>query len=231
MKRALLSILLAGSLIVPAFAADRIKVETEKEKISYSIGFNVGSNLKNQSIDVKLDVFLRGVKDALTSGDTLIPTREMREVLTAFNKKQKGEREMRQKEASAKNKVAGDRFLAENKGKPGVITLKSGLQYKVITQGKGPKPTDTDTVRTHYRGTLLNGTEFDSSYARGKPAEFPVKGVIKGWTEALQLMNVGSKWELYIPANLAYGDRGAGAKIGPGATLVFEIELLGVVGK
>ena len=136
-----------------------------------------------------------------------------------------------EKGKGAMNKEIGRQFLSDNEGKPGVVTLDSGLQYKVTVEGKGPKPVGSDTVKTHYRGTLIDGTEFDSSYSRGQPASFPVKGVISGWTEALQLMNVGSKWELYIPSDLAYGDRGAGADIGPGATLIFEIELLEIVGK
>ncbi|MEE8399182.1 MAG: FKBP-type peptidyl-prolyl cis-trans isomerase, partial [Desulfobacterales bacterium] len=227
----LFSILLTGVLIFPVFAAEKIKVETEKEKVSYSIGYDIGSNFKKQSIDVDHDVFFRGMKDALAGGNPLLSAKEQREAMMAFSKKQRGKMTVKQKEAALKNKETGKKFLSDNKAKPGVVTLDSGLQYKVIVGGKGPKPVDTDTVKTHYRGTLIDGTEFDSSYKRGQPASFPVTGVISGWTEALQLMNVGSKWELTIPSDLAYGDRGAGADIGPGETLIFEIELLEIVGK
>jgi len=231
MKRTLITILLTGILITPAFAGDEIVLKTENEKLSYSIGFNFGTSLKRQSIDLDLDVLLRGMKDALGGGETLLSAKEQQEAITAFQKEQNEKMAEKQKEMAMKNMEAGKRFLSENKGKPGVVTLKSGLQYKVITEGKGPKPKDTDTVKTHYRGTLIDGTEFDSSYARGEPASFPVKGVIAGWTEALQLMHVGSKWELYIPSDLAYGDRGAGNRIGPGETLIFEIELLEIAAK
>jgi FKBP-type peptidyl-prolyl cis-trans isomerase FklB len=132
------------------------------------------------------------------------------------------------KEAADKNKAEGEAFLAANKSKEGIVTLPSGLQYKILTEGKGPKPTAADTVVCNYRGTLINGTEFDSSYKRGEPATFPVGGVIKGWTEALQLMPVGSKWQLFIPSGMAYGERGAGADIGPNATLIFEVELISI---
>lgn len=231
MKKTLFSVLLAGTLIVPGFVTDKIKVETEKEKVSYSIGFDIGSNFKKQAINVDLDVFLRGVKDASANGDALLSEKERREAMTAFSKKQRGKMQSRQKAEASKNKEIGEKFLSENKGKPGVVTLDSGLQYKVIVEGKGPRPAGSDTVKTHYKGTLIDGTEFDSSYSRGQPALFPVKSVIAGWTEALQRMRVGSKWVLYIPSNLAYGERGAGAKIGPGATLIFEIELLEIVAK
>lgn len=224
MKKTLFSVLLAGTLIVPGFVTDKIKVETEKEKVSYSIGFDIGSNFKKQAIDVDIDVLLRGMKDAMANGDALLSAKERREAKMAFSKKQRGKTGKRQKEI-------GEKFLSDNEGKPGVVTLDSGLQYKVIVEGKGPRPAGSDTVKTHYKGTLIDGTEFDSSYSRGQPALFPVKSVIAGWTEALQRMRVGSKWVLYIPSNLAYGERGAGAKIGPGATLIFEIELLEIVAK
>jgi len=231
MKRLLITILLIGILVSPACAEDKTALKTGKDKVSYAIGFDIGSSFKRQSIDVELEVLLQGMRDALSGGDALLNAEEMREVLTAFQKEQRDKIVAKQKEASLENKAEGEKFLTENGKKPGVVTLESGLQYKVITKGKGPKPNGTDTVKTHYRGTLIDGTEFDSSYSRGEPATFPVNGVIKGWTEALQLMNVGSKWELYIPSDLAYGDRGAGDKIGPGSTLIFEVELLDIVKK
>jgi len=216
---------------MPALAADKTKLRTEKEKVSYSIGFSIGTNFKRQSLDVDLDVLLRGMKDVLSGGDPLMSTEEQREVMTAFQTKQREKMEGGQKEKASKNKATGERFLSENKEEPGVVTLSSGLQYRVVVEGRGPRPVAADTVKTHYRGTLIDGTEFDSSYSRGEPASFPVRGVIKGWTEALQLMRVGSKWELYVPPDLAYGDRGAGPDIGPGATLIFEIELLEIVSR
>jgi FKBP-type peptidyl-prolyl cis-trans isomerase FklB len=229
MRRTLVTILLVGSLSVPALAGEEITLKTEKDKVSYTIGYNIGANFKKQSIDIDLDRLLRGMKDGLTGGKGLLSTAEQQEIMTAFQEKQKEKMEGIQKEAGVENREAGQKFLTENGKKSGVITLPSGLQYKVIADGNGPKPTAADTVKTHYKGTLLDGTEFDSSYSRGEPASFPVGGVIRGWTEALQLMAVGSKWELYIPSDLAYGDRGAGGMIAPGATLIFEVELLEIV--
>jgi len=231
MKRTGLSILLAGLMLTPMAVADNSNPESEKEKVSYSIGYQFGSNLKRQSIDVDLETLRQGVTDALAGSNMRMTIDEQRQVMTAYSQKHVKEREAKQKGAAKKNKDIGKRFLSANKGNPGVVTLKSGLQYKVIREGKGPKPSRTDTVKTHYKGTLIDGTVFDSSYARGKPASFPVDGVISGWTEALQLMTVGSKWALYIPSDLAYGDKGAGDRIEPGATLLFEVELLEIIKK
>ncbi len=168
---------------------------------------------------------------ALPGGKTLLTEEEAQAVMSEMQKQMHEQQQAKMAQAAEGNKKEGDAFLAANKGKEGVVTLPSGLQYKVLTAGTGPKPTTSDSVVCNYRGTLINGTEFDSSYKRGQPATFPVTGVIKGWTEALQLMPVGSKWQLFIPADLAYGDRGAGADIGPGATLIFEIELLSIADK
>jgi FKBP-type peptidyl-prolyl cis-trans isomerase FklB len=148
--------------------------------------------------------------------------------MTAFQKEMMAKREQAGKEAGAKNKVEGEAFLAENGKKEGVVTLPDGLQYKILKEGDGAKPKATDTVTVHYRGTLISGTEFDSSYKRKEPVSFPVNGVIAGWTEALQLMKVGSKWQLFIPSTLAYGERGAGPDLGPNATLIFEVELISI---
>lgn len=229
MKKDLIIALIVIAIALPSLAADTSELKTEKEKVSYSIGFSLGSNFKRQSVDVDIEQLIRGMNDAINNRAAILSAKEQRDVMTAYQKKQNDKMASKQGKTAAKNKKAGNQFLSENKRKPGVVTLKSGLQYKVIVEGKGPKPAASDTVETHYRGTLIDGTEFDSSYRRGEPASFPVMGVIKGWTEALQLMNVGSKWELYIPADLAYGDRGAGGQIGPGATLIFEIELLRIV--
>ena len=171
------------------------------------------------------------MKDAAAGSKTRLTDEEAKAVLTEVQNEVRKEQQEKTQEAAAKNKTEGDAFLAGNKKKDGIVTLPSGLQYKIMTEGKGPKPAATDTVVCNYRGTLINGTEFDSSYKRGEPATFPVGGVIKGWTEALQLMPVGSKWQLFIPSDLAYGERGAGADIGPNATLIFEVELISIKSK
>jgi len=201
---------------------------TQKDKFSYALGMNLGGNFKKQSIPVDPDLVARGIKDSLAGGKTLLTEEEARAVLneaqTVFRKQQ----QEKMQQLGEANKKEGGEFLAANKAKPGITTLPSGLQYKILQAGTGPKPASTDTVSVNYRGTLINGTEFDSSYKRGQPATFPVTGVIKGWTEALQLMPVGSKWQLFIPADLAYGEHGAGNDIAPNATLVFEVELLSI---
>lgn len=193
----------------------------EKEKVSYAIGMGVGTNLHKNNVAIDMDVFLRGLKDSMAGSKTLLTEDEARATITQFVQETKA------KQAEA-NKKEGETFLAQNKAKDGVVALPSGLQYKILTAGTGPKPTMSDTVVCNYRGTLINGTEFDSSFKSGKPAIFPLGRVIKGWTEALQLMPVGSKWQLFIPPDLAYGERGAGDVIGPGTTLIFEVELLSI---
>jgi len=204
--------------------------KTEKEKVSYAIGMNVGKNLQRSDIDVDPAIVAKGIQDTL-AGKTVMTEAEAQTTLTQLQADVRKKQEEKMKEAGDANQKEGEAFLAANKAKPGVVTLPSGLQYKILKEGTGPKPAATDSVVCNYRGTLTNGTEFDSSYKRGEPATFPVNGVIKGWTEALQLMPVGSKWELYIPPDLAYGPRGAGADIGPNATLVFEVELVSIKGK
>ena len=218
----------------PATAAKSstvLSLKTQKDKFSYALGMNLGKNLHQQAVAIDPNILARGLKDALTGGKTLLTDDEARAALTAAQAEVRAKQQEKMQQAGAENKKEGETFLAANKAKDGVVTLPSGLQYKILTAGTGPKPTASDTVVCNYRGTLINGTEFDSSYKRGQPATFPVGGVIKGWTEALQLMPVGSKWQLFIPADLAYGDRGAGADIGPGATLIFEVELLSIQGK
>jgi FKBP-type peptidyl-prolyl cis-trans isomerase FklB len=196
-----------------------------------NIAASLGANLKRQNVDINHDILVQAIKDGLSGGKTLMTEAEAQNTLRQFMTELQQKQEEKMKEAAEANKKEGDAFLAANKTKPGVFTLPDGLQYKIIKEGTGPKPTATDTVSVNYRGTLINGKEFDSSYKRGEPATFPVGGVIKGWTEALQLMPVGSKWELYIPPDLAYGIRGAGADIGPNDTLIFEVELLSIQGK
>ena len=199
--------------------------KSDKEKDSYAVGLNIGLGLRKQPVDPDTASVLRGMKDALSDSKPLLTPDE---VGAALNELQ-GEA---QKNAEERNMKEADDFLAANKTKDGVVTLPSGLQYKILTAGTGAKPTASDTVVCNYSGRLIDGTEFDSSYKRGKPAEFPVGGVIKGWTEALQLMPVGSKWQLYIPSDLAYGARGAGGgAIGPNQALIFDVELISIKGK
>ena len=206
-------------------------LKTEKEKASYAMGMNFGTGLRKQSIDIDPAILARGLKDSFSNGKTLLTEDQMRAILIQLqNDQRKKQQELAQQLGDA-NKKEGMTFLEANRTKEGVITLPSGLQYKVLQEGTGPKPLPTDKVVCNYRGILLDNTEFDSSYKRGQPATFPVTGVIKGWTEALELMPVGSKWQLFVPAELAYGDRGAGGQIGPGATLIFEVELLSIQGK
>jgi len=197
---------------------------TDREKESYALGMNIARGLKGQSVDVDPAILTRAIKDVLTGAKPLLTDDEAMDAL----KKLQTEMQTERKELGDKNLREGQQFLSANKTKEGVVSLPSGLQYKVLTPGKGPKPTAADMVVCQYRGTLIDGTEFDSSYKRGQPATFPVNRVIKGWTEALELMPVGSKWQLFIPPDLAYGDRGFGTLIGPNATLVFEVELVSI---
>jgi FKBP-type peptidyl-prolyl cis-trans isomerase len=215
-------------------AAAPLVFKTDKEKESYAIGMNIGNSIHRDGVDVDPNILARGLKDALTGGKTALTDDEAKAAMTNLQarvNKQRAEKAQLAAEAAKKvgeaNKVAGDAFLAENKTKDGVVTLPSGLQYKILTAGTGPKPTATDTVVCNYRGTLLDNTEFDSSYKRNQPLTIPVSGVIKGWTEALQLMPVGSKWQLFIPSDLAYGPQAKGP-IAPNSTLIFEVELLSI---
>jgi FKBP-type peptidyl-prolyl cis-trans isomerase FklB len=206
-------------------------LKTQKDKISYAIGMNVGTNLRRDALDIDPAILARGLQDGLAGNKPLLTEEEARPLLMQLQDDMRKKQAEKAQQTGAANKTEGEAFLAANKTKEGVITLPSGLQYKILKAGTGPKPTANDSVVCNYRGTLINGTEFDSSYKRGEPATFPVSGVIKGWTEALQLMPVGSKWQLFVPSNLAYGDRGAGAEIGPNATLIFEVELLSIQAK
>lgn len=201
---------------------------TQKDKFSYALGMNLAASLHRQGVEVNPNILAQGLKTALTGGKTLLTEQEARAALTQVQMEMQQKQAEKMKAAGDANKKEGDAYLAENKSKPGVVALPSGLQYKVLQAGTGPKPTASDSVVCNYRGTLINGTEFDSSYKRGQPATFPVSGVIKGWTEALQLMPVGSKWQLFIPPSLAYGDRDAGGEIGPSSTLIFEVELMSI---
>jgi len=195
-----------------------------KEKISYIIGRDMASNLKKQGIDIEAEPFIKGMKEVLGGQPSSLSQEEVQQAMTALQQ----EMSQKQNASGAENKEAGEAFLAENKTKEGVKTLPSGLQYQVLQEGTGKSPSAADTVTTHYNGTLIDGTVFDSSYSRNEPATFPVNGVIAGWTEALQLMKEGAKWRLFIPSNLAYGSQGAGDAIGPNSTLIFDVELLRV---
>jgi FKBP-type peptidyl-prolyl cis-trans isomerase FklB len=202
--------------------------KTQKEKVSYSIGINLGKNMKSQGLDLDEALLIQGLKDALGGSKAALTDAEMDATMNSFQQEMSAKMQAKQKVDGEKNLKEGEAFLAANKKKEGVVTLASGLQYKIIKAGNGTRPTEAQTVQVHYRGTLIDGTEFDSSYKRGQPAEFPCGQVIKGWVEALQLMSVGAKWQLFIPANLAYGPNGAGQLIGPNATLLFEVELLAI---
>ena len=192
---------------------------------------NIGKSLKRDNVDVDPDLLLRGIKDVLGGGTPLMTDQEAQSTLNDLQAGLHKKQEQETQQLAETNKKEGEAFLTANKTKAGVISLPSGLQYKILQEGTGPKPTAADTVTVNYRGTLLNGTEFDSSYKRGQPVSFPVGGIIKGWTEALLLMPVGSKWQLFIPSELAYGPRQAGPAIGPNSTLVFEVELLSIEAK
>lgn len=227
MKRSLVIIMCISLAAGVAFGEEKQALTTQKEKLSYAIGIDMGTSLKKNSIDVDPDVVYKGIKDALSGGPRLMTDQELKDTIQAAQKDLMAKQQEKMKTLAEKNKKEGEDYLAANKKKPGVKTLPSGLQYKVITEGKGKMPKATDTVTVNYKGMLIDGTEFDSSYKRNEPSTFPVNGVIKGWTEALQLMKEGSKWELVVPSNLAYGERGGGP-IGPNAVLIFEVELLSI---
>jgi FKBP-type peptidyl-prolyl cis-trans isomerase FklB len=204
-----------------------LPLKTTKEKASYAIGMSMAKGMKAQGVDIDPAILARGLKDGL-AGNTQLTDEQAQAALTELQNDVKTKQEAKAKIVGDANKKAGDEFLAANKTKEGVVAMPSGLQYKILKAGTGPKPTAADTVECNYKGTLLNGKEFDSSYKRGQPAAFPVGQVIKGWTEALQLMPVGSKWELFVPAELAYGSRATGPDISPNSTLIFEVELLSI---
>jgi FKBP-type peptidyl-prolyl cis-trans isomerase len=203
-------------------------LQTQQQKVSYSLGLDIGRTLRMQQIEADPDIIVRGIQDGLSGAQPLLTDEQIQQVMQRLQQEVVARETEKAKALGAKNQQEGERFLAENKKRQGVVTLPSGLQYRVLKMGSGKRPKATDMVTTHYRGTLLDGSEFDSSYKRGEPASFQLNQVIPAWTEALQLMPVGSKWELYVPAQLAYGERGAGTDIGPNATLIFEVELLGI---
>jgi len=216
-------LVIAGVVVFQLTAQPAPTLESQQQRVSYAIGLNLGRSLASQKITADVDLLARGIRDGL-GGASLLDDKQIQETMETFEKDMRAQRTA----SGEKNQTAGAAFLAENGKRPSVKTTASGLQYEILNAGDGPKPAATDRVRVHYRGTLVDGTEFDSSYQRGEPAVFPANRVIPGWTEALQLMAVGSKWKLFIPPALGYGDQGAGAAIPPQATLIFEVELLGI---
>lgn len=224
MKSGLLSALSLLIFTSSAVIAGSDNLDTDKKKLSYTVGYSIGMNLKNGNMDVDAEVIGQAIDDVMSEKTPSLSEGDMKAAMQKFQA-------AKAKEISAageNNKVVGNKFLEENKAKKGVVTLPSGLQYKEIIAGKGKKPQLTDSVSVHYRGTLINGTEFDSSYKRGAPTTLKANGVIKGWQEALLLMPEGAKWQIYVPQDLAYGPRGAGGKIGPNETLIFDIELVAI---
>lgn len=230
MKRIWIAGLALGLLGIGARAQDASALKTDKDKLSYAIGREMGEGVKSQGIDVDPNLLIQGLKDALAGAKGLMSEEELHTVIGALQEEIK-QKQMQAAEAeAADNKKKGDAFFAENTKKEGVVTLPSGLQYKILTAGQGKKPMETDTVLCNYRGTFIDGTEFDSSARAGKPVPFQLKGILPGFQEALLLMPVGSKWQIFIPSSLAYGEHGAGNVIGPNAALVFEVELVGIQG-
>jgi UDP-GlcNAc:undecaprenyl-phosphate/decaprenyl-phosphate GlcNAc-1-phosphate transferase len=234
-KLMLTAVLTLVFLACQATAQEPPVLKTEKEKMSYAIGVDLARNFQRQRIDAETDALLKGMRDVLSRSKLLMSEEELYAALNEFQTEQKQTRGRALRAVASENKKNGDAFLASNKTKEGVMTLPSGLQYRILKEGDGKKPTDTDTVEVNYRGILIDGTEFDNSYSRKQPATLKVTGAIKGWTEALQLMPVGSKWQLFIPSELGYGTKGhsygkriGGFNIGPNETLIFEVELVAI---
>ncbi len=228
MKSALVA-LLGILLLAPQICGAEDKAPTtQKEKVSYTIGINIGRNMKQQSVDVDPEILVRGLKDGLTGAKTALSDEEMAAAMGILKAEMTAKLAEQTKQMAEKNKKEGEAFLAENKKKEGVKTTASGLQYKILKEGTGPLPKKTDTVKVNYKGTFIDGVEFDSSYRTGEPVSFPIDGVIPAWTEALPLMKTGSKWLLFVPSSLAYGEQGAESIIEPNKTLIFEVELISI---
>jgi FKBP-type peptidyl-prolyl cis-trans isomerase FklB len=224
-----LSIFAVLIILLTAFNVEGGTVlKTDKDKLSYALGMDIGGSLKSQAIDIDPDKFAQGVKDMVEGNKALLTNEEFQSTMQKFQQEMVAKQADQSKVIAEKNKAEGEAFLAENRKKDGVVTTESGLQYIVLEEGSGDSPKATDTVSVHYKGSLINGVEFDSSYSRNEPASFPVNGVIPGWTEALQLMKPGAKWKVFLPSDIAYGERGAGQQIGPNSTLIFEVELLSI---
>ncbi len=207
---------------------DKVQLKTQKDSVSYMLGMSIGKNFKQQMIEVDAKLVARAIDDQLSGMTTMLTDVQAQTLMMTFQSGLKAKQEAKQKELSEKNIKEGTEFLAANKKKDSVVTTASGLQYKILKKGYGTTPKETDRVGVHYRGTLLDGTEIDNSYKRGEPAAFSLNQLIKGWSEALQLMTVGSKWMLYIPSDIAWGEQGSGPVIPPNATIVFEVELIDI---
>ncbi len=229
MKRLLGSVLIFALAAMPVFAAEKTKLKTSKEKLGYSVGYVTGMNMKQDGLDISAEQLSRGIRDGYLGKKGVMTEDEIKGALDEYQKVLAAKQAEAMKQLAEKNKRDGTAYLAENGKKEGVATTASGLQYKVVSPGTGKQPKETDTVKVHYRGTTLDGTEFDSSIRRGEPATFPVNGVIAGWKEVLQLMKEGAKWQVVIPSELAYGDRGAAQIIGPNQVLLFDVELIQIV--
>jgi FKBP-type peptidyl-prolyl cis-trans isomerase FkpA len=229
LRNTLLAVATAGALAASATVLAQPKLETEKDKVSYMVGMQIGGSLATIKDEIDIKVVFAAIESTLAGKDPLLTPEQASEVQRGFAERLQGKQAAKMQEMAVANKAEGEAFLAKNKSASGVKATASGLQYQVIKQGEGPKPKATDTVRVHYVGTLLDGTKFDSSIDRGQPAQFALNAVIPGWTEALQLMPVGSKYKLWIPSELGYGDRGTPGPIGPNATLSFEVELLEII--
>ena len=228
MKHIVVTVISISLLFGICYAGEKQDLKDQKDKESYSLGYQFGQNLKAQDVEINLDVYISGIRDSLGGKDSLMSQEEIRTTLSDLQKRIAAVRQKELKEKAEKNLSESKAFLAENGKKEGIKTLLSGLQYKVLAEGSGKMPKAEDTVTVHYKGTLIDGREFDASYKRGQPATFKVNGVIKGWSEALQLMKEGSKWQLYIPPDLAYGERAMGPQIPPNSALIFEVELISV---
>ncbi len=224
--RSLLIAAIAILFTVSAYAQKPAQLKTFQDSVAYAIGMNIGNNLLNDELFLNVDIIKAGLHDALNLKKTILTQEEIEQVFQSFSAQMQEKQMEKQKKQGDENLKKGQAFLEKNKKNPGVKVTESGLQYQVIKEGNGPKPQATSTVKVHYHGTLIDGTVFDSSVERGEPISFPLNGVISGWTEGVQLMGVGSKFKFFIPANLAYGERGAGGAIGPNETLIFEVELL-----
>jgi FKBP-type peptidyl-prolyl cis-trans isomerase FklB len=219
-------LILAGTCTLPLQAADPLPPDDTKGRLSYGIGMNLGMQWRDQDIDVDPDILLQGMKDAMRGGPMRMTEEEMRQTLTAYQEEHRARLTAKRQQMAVTNLAQSREFLEQNKSQSGVVELPSGLQYRVLEEGEGASPRATDLVTVHYRGTLIDGTEFDSSHRRGQPANFNVSNVIPGWTEGLQLMKPGARYEFFIPPNLAYGERGSGPNIGPNSALIFDVELI-----
>jgi len=224
MKSRLTTVVLACLFSLSAHAEDSKGLDSDKQKFSYTVGYQIGAGLKRDGVDVDPEIVTQGIRDVLSGAAPQLSPQQMQAAITAYRQKEAAERAA----SAEQNRKAGEAFLAANKKKQGVVDLPSGLQYQVIKKGEGKQPKASDTVTVHYRGTLIDGTEFDSSYSRNEPTSFQLDGIIKGWQEALPMMHEGAKWKIFVPPTLAYGEQGAGAAIGPNATLIFEIELVAI---